>query len=265
MIVFRKSAGLPERAADGGAGREIVPIPSPSPNFGERRGHAIDMLVLHYTGMPSAEAARRWLCDERSRVSSHYLVDEDGRVFALVAEEKRAWHAGISFWAGERDINSRSVGIEVHNAGHAAGLPPFPDRQLEAVSALSAAIVRRHGVASRRVLAHSDVAPARKIDPGERFPWARLAAAGVGIWVEPAPPDASDVLAEGAQGAPVEALQHSLTCLGYEIDVTGRFDTATRVVLSAFQRHWRPERVDGRADSSTRQALAGVLAHACGS
>jgi len=265
MTVSRKSAGLPEGAAVAGADGAIKPIASPSPNFGERRGPGIDMLVVHYTGMPSAAAARRWLCDGRSRVSSHYLVDARGRVFALVAEEKRAWHAGVSFWAGERDINSRSVGIEVHNGGHVAGLPPFPDRQVEAVSALSAAIVRRHGVAPHRVLAHSDVAPARKIDPGERFPWARLAAAGVGIWAEPAPPDASDVLADGARGAPVEALQRSLARLGYEIDATGRFDMATRIVVAAFQRHWRPARVDGCADRSTRQALASVLARAgCG-
>jgi len=164
-------------------------IPSPSLNCEERRGPGIDMIVLHYTGMATAERARAWLCDEASKVSSHYLVDEEGEVFALVGEDQRAWHAGVSCWAGESDINSCSIGIEIHNLGHAGGLPEYPDAQIEAVMALCSGIMKRHGIARPRVLAHSDVAPGRKIDPGEHFPWERLARAGIGLWAEPGRPD----------------------------------------------------------------------------
>ncbi len=151
----------------------------PSPNHDERAaGKPVDILLLHYTGMRSAEGALKWLTDPASRVSSHYFVDEDGRVAAMVAEGRRAWHAGKSFWAGETDINSRSIGIEIANPGHEFGYRPFPGAQTEAVIALCRDILARHPIPPERVLAHSDVAPLRKHDPGELFPWARLAVGG---------------------------------------------------------------------------------------
>ncbi len=237
----------------------MKPIPSPSPNYAERRGPGIDMIVLHYTGMATAESARAWLCDETSKVSSHYLVDEGGQVFALVGEDKRAWHAGVSHWAGISDINSCSIGIEIHNPGHEGGLPDYPDAQIKAVIELCAGIIERHQIARRRVLAHSDVAPGRKIDPGEHFPWARLARAGIGLWADPAAPDEAAVLALGAEGEEVNTLQNRFKKIGYNIEKKGIFDEMTQAVASAFQRHWRPVLVDGRADASTRDALARII------
>jgi N-acetylmuramoyl-L-alanine amidase len=203
------------------------------------------MLLLHYTGMPDHEAALDWLCNPQSQVSCHYFVHEDGRVLALVPEDRRAWHAGASSWAGETDINSRSIGIEIANTGHPGGLPPYPDAQMEAVVALCRNIVGRHPIPSHRVLAHSDVAPGRKLDPGERFSWARLAEAGIGHWVEPAQTSSGGFFQRGDRGQPVEALQAMLALYGYGLEVTGEFDHRTTDVVAAFQRHFRPERVDG--------------------
>lgn len=219
----------------------------------------MDILLLHYTGMQSAAAARDWLCDQRSRVSAHYLIDQDGEITALVDEHRRAWHAGVSCWAGETDINSRSIGIEIDNPGHAAGAPDFPDRQIAALIELAQAILARHQIPPARVLAHSDVAPARKIDPGEAFPWPRLAAAGVGLWFDPPAPDEDMVLEVGGQGDAVTALQAGLARFGYGLAESGAYDPGTATVVSAFQRHFRPARVDGRADGSTRAALARLL------
>ena len=160
----------------------------PSPNHGPRSPRlSTDILLLHYTGTESTAAARACLCDPVAQVSSHYLIDESGEISQLVPEARRAWHAGVSSWEGETDINSRSIGIEISNCGHALGYTEFPDGQIDAVIALSRDIVRRHHIRADRVLAHSDVAPARKQDPGEKFPWARLAAAGIGHWVAPEP------------------------------------------------------------------------------
>lgn len=241
----------------------------PSPNFGERKTGPVDILLLHYTGMSDAGEALDWLCNEKSGVSSHYFVHEDGTVFRLVGEEYRAWHAGASRWAGETDINSRSVGIEIANYGHAAladesavkpaDLPAFPQAQIEAVIALCRDIITRHPIPPHRVLAHSDVAPARKADPGEAFPWDRLAAAGIGHWVEPDPVSGGQFLTLGDCGEPVEALQAMLALYGYEVEVTGRFDEATKHVVTAFQRHFRPQKVDGVADASTVRTLHKLL------
>lgn len=237
--------------------------PCPSPNHGERLSGPIDILLLHYTGMPGpAEAALRWLCDPASQVSSHYFVFEDGRVLSLVAEERRAWHAGASSWAGETDINSRSIGIEIANPGHPGGLPPFPEPQITALIALCQGIVARHPIPPHRVLAHSDVAPGRKLDPGERFPWGRLAADGVGLWVDPAAIVAGPRLCEGDADASVSALQGLLALYGYGVEITGVFDARTRDVVAAFQRHFRPGRVDGVADHSTVETLRRLLAAA---
>jgi len=232
-------------------------IPAPSPNFNERPGPP-DILVMHYTGMESGEAAIARLRDPEAKVSSHYVVEEDGRIFTLVAEERRAWHAGVSFWKGERDINGRSIGIEIVNPGHEFGYRPFPDAQIAAVIALTADIRTRWMIADGDIIAHSDVAPARKVDPGELFPWKTLAQAGHGLWVEPDPAPGAP-LAEGAEGAGVFAFQAGLTRLGYECPPSGQFDPATTTVVSAFQRHWRPHQVDGIADGETRARLIALL------
>ncbi|MEH6678298.1 N-acetylmuramoyl-L-alanine amidase [Phenylobacterium sp.] len=232
-------------------------IPAPSPNFNERPGPP-DILVMHYTGMESGEAAIARLRDPEAKVSSHYVVEEDGRIFTLVAEERRAWHAGVSFWKGERDINGRSIGIEIVNPGHEFGYRPFPDAQIAAVIALTADIRTRWMIADGDIIAHSDVAPARKIDPGELFPWKALAEAGHGLWVEPDPAPGAP-LAEGEDGAGVFAFQAGLTRLGYECPPSGQFDAATTTVVSAFQRHWRPHLVDGIADGETRARLIALL------
>lgn len=231
-----------------------------SPNFGERRdGRAADMLILHYTGMPTAQGALDWLRHAGSEVSSHYFVFEDGRVIQLVSEAARAWHAGKSFWRGETDINSASIGVEIANPGHPGGLPDFPPAQIASVIDLCADIVNRHAIAPERVLAHSDVAPIRKIDPGERFPWAGLARSGIGHWVEPAPIGGGRFFQQGDSGPPVEALQAMLALYGYDVSVSSEYCARTRGVVEAFQRHFRQDRVDGIADASTIDTLHRLL------
>lgn len=228
----------------------------PSPNHGERReGREPDMILLHYTGMPDDEQAADWLCNPESGVSCHYFVHKDGRVLQFVPESRRAWHAGKSFWAGEEDINSRSIGIEIANAGHPAGLPAFTGAQIEAVIELCKDCAARRYIPAERVLGHSDVAPVRKADPGENFPWARLAAAGVGHWVEPTPIAGGRFFHRGDGGQPVEALQSMLAFYGYDVGITGTFCEKTEGVVEAFQRHFRPQRVDGIADMSTIDTL----------
>lgn len=219
-------------------------------------GSVIDMLVLHYTGMESGEAALDRLCIAESGVSCHYLVYEDGRIVQMVAEADRAWHAGVSFWRGETDINSRSIGIEIVNPGHDYGYRPYPEVQMAAVTALSGDIVARRGIPARNVVAHSDIAPARKADPGELFDWARLADAGAGLWVAPAPLEDGPVLKPGEEGEAVAALQRRLARYGYGIEATGAYDDLTQAVITAFQRHFRQAKVDGVADSSTVATLA---------
>jgi N-acetylmuramoyl-L-alanine amidase len=233
--------------------------PCPSPNHNERKSGPIDILLLHYTGMPGAEQALAWLRNPQSKVSSHYFIHEDGRVLALVPDERRAWHAGKSRWGRATDINSRSIGIEIANPGHDGGLPDYPDAQIEALIGLCRDIVGRHPIPPHRVLGHSDVAPGRKEDPGERFPWARLAAAGIGHFVEPAASRNGAVLSLGDRGNGVEALQAMFALYGYGIEVTGGFDQVTRNVVTAFQRHFRPARVDGIADASTLGTLCRLL------
>jgi N-acetylmuramoyl-L-alanine amidase len=233
----------------------------PSPNHDARDpAKPVDVLLLHYTGMASGEGAVRWLCNPASKVSSHYVVFEDGRVVQLVDEARRAWHAGKSWWAGETDLNTRSVGIEIVNPGHEWGYRPFPDVQIEAVIALCQGILARHPIPPERVVAHSDVAPMRKEDPGELFPWQRLHGAGIGLWVQPAPIVAGPVLRSGDAGRAVVALQWRLRDYGYGIGEEGVFGEETAAVVRAFQRHFRPERVDGIADVSTLATLDRLLA-----
>jgi N-acetylmuramoyl-L-alanine amidase len=237
----------------------------PSPNFGERKdGKRPDAIILHYTGMASGALAEDWLCNVESQVSAHYLVYEDGRLVQMVPEAARAWHAGSSFWAGETDINSRSVGIEIVNPGHAEANPanppvPFNPVQIDAVITLCKGIIARWGIAAERVLAHSDVSPGRKIDPGELFPWGALHAAGVGHYVEPSPVRGGRFFARGDSGQPVEALQSMLALYGYRIGIDGAYDAATETVVAAFQRHFRPARIDGVADASTIETLHRLL------
>lgn len=231
-----------------------------SPNFGQRRdGLRPGMIVLHYTGMETGGGAEAWLCDPVSEVSSHYLVHEDGCVIQMVRESDRAWHAGRGSWRGNFDVNSASIGIEVVNPGHAYGYPDFADIQIEAVIALCRDIASRHSIRPELVLAHSDTAPGRKVDPGEKFPWARLHAAGVGHYVEPSPIQGGRFLSAGERGEPVEALQSMLALYGYGIDIDGTFDATTEAVVAAFQRHFRPQRVDGVADRSTVETLHRLL------
>lgn len=237
----------------------LVSRVAPSPNH-DARPVTPDILLLHYTGMPTMQAALDRLRSPEARVSSHYLVDEDGTVMQLVAEAERAWHAGVSFWELGTNLNSRSIGIEIVNPGHEFGYRDFPEPQVEAVIALSRDIVTRRAIGPHHVLAHSDVAPTRKEDPGEKFPWQRLGNAGVGLWVPPAPITAGAVLGPGDAGEDVHTLQSLLAAYGYGLTPTGTFDAATVAVVAAFQRHFRPACVDGRADPSTIKTLQDLLA-----
>jgi N-acetylmuramoyl-L-alanine amidase len=233
----------------------------PSPNFEPRReGRVPDMLILHYTGMESCDGALDWLTREESKVSAHYLIDDAGRITQIVPEEMRAWHAGQSHWAGETDLNSCSIGIEIHNPGHDFDYSDFPEVQMQAVEALCLDILGRHVIPPARVLAHSDIAPGRKRDPGERFDWARLARAGVGLWVEPAALQDDAGFGQGDESEAVAELQRGLQAFGYGVEVTSTYGKGLEQVVEAFQRHFRPARVDGRADRSTRETLARLLA-----
>jgi N-acetylmuramoyl-L-alanine amidase len=233
----------------------------PAVNFEPRRGEMRPyILLLHYTGMASAEKALNWLCSGDSRVSCHYLIDEAGRITQMVPEAMRAWHAGDSWWAGERDINSASIGIEIHNPGHGPDYCAFPDVQMQAVEALSLDIIARHRIRPEHVLAHSDVAPWRKRDPGEKFDWGRLGGAGIGLWREPVLIEGDAGFGRDSDGPQVEALQSALARYGYRIEPTGVFGDPTELVVTAFQRHFRPALVNGRADHSTIETLNRLLA-----
>jgi N-acetylmuramoyl-L-alanine amidase len=240
----------------------IVADVAPSPNFDERKdAHPPDMILLHYTGMPTGEAALEQLTKAATKVSSHYLVFEDGRIVQCVPEERRAWHAGEASWAGESDINSRSIGIEIVNPGHEFGYTDFPLRQVAAVISLCKSIITRRGpISADRILGHSDVAPARKQDPGEKFPWGLLSESGVGHWVRAAPLNLEGMgLKPGDRGDSVTRLQRTLRSYGYGLEETGNYDEATREVVIAFQRHFRQARVDGIADPSTLLTLRALI------
>ncbi len=240
----------------------IVSDVVPSPNLDERMdGRAPDMILLHYTGMQSGEAALARLTTAASKVSSHYVVFEDGRIVQCVPEDRRAWHAGESSWAGETDINSRAIGIEIVNPGHEFGYHNFPLRQIAAVISLCKSIITRRGpISAGRILGHSDVAPSRKQDPGEKFPWELLSESGIGHWVRAAPLDLDgNALNPGDRGDAVVRLQRTLASYGYGIAESGSYDDATSDVIKAFQRHFRPARVDGIADRSTLLTLRALI------
>jgi N-acetylmuramoyl-L-alanine amidase len=222
---------------------------APSPNHSSRDGAAVDTLILHYTGMRSGAEALARLRDPEAGVSSHYLVEEDGRVFRLVEEARRAHHAGASSWRGREALNACSIGIEIVNPGHEWGYRAFPALQMAAVAELCLDILARHAIPARNVVAHSDVAPDRKQDPGELFDWRGLAEEGVGLFPT-ATPGLDRVL-------PVAAERRALQLLGA---IGYRTDLAIPVLVTAFQRHWRPERVDGRPDAGTLARMEAVLA-----
>jgi len=229
----------------------------PSPNQDERpAGTPIDMLILHYTGMRTAQEAIDRLRDPTARVSSHYVVDEDGAVLRLVPEEKLAAHAGVSYWRGHSGLNSRSIGIEIVNPGHEWGYRDFPVLQLAAVCDLCLAILSRHPILARNVVAHSDVAPDRKEDPGEKFDWRSLAQNGVGLWPEGVP----DLGTCGVMHdvGTLRDVRIALADIGYRVALEGTFDPPLATVLRAFQRHWRPEAVNGEADADTCARLLAV-------
>ena len=243
-------------------GREVIDLPSP--NWDDRSADAgpVDTLVLHYTGMVSAEAALGRLTATDAKVSAHWCIGEDGTLWRLVPEEQRAWHAGLSEWRGRSSVNDFSVGIELVNPGHAHGYRPFPPAQMDALLDLARAIVARHPIDPRNVVAHSDIAPTRRKDPGELFDWARLAEAGVGLWPKSvAEPEGEDrPLHLGDRGAAVRQRQVRLRDVGYGLAADGDFGAVTAAVVRAFQRHFRQSRVDGVIDAGTDAALDRVCA-----
>ncbi|MCW9033364.1 MAG: N-acetylmuramoyl-L-alanine amidase [Alphaproteobacteria bacterium] len=213
-----------------------------SPNFNDRRGNQpIDMLVLHYTGMKTADEAMERLCNPEAEVSAHYVIDEKGGITKMVEEENRAWHAGVSSWRGETDINSRSIGIELINPGHEFGYREFTEFQMASLEILAHDILRRHPIPERNVVGHSDIAPQRKTDPGELFDWEALARVGIGLFLPRSKP----------QKPNVKKAQNKLAKIGYEINLSGEIDPQTKSVIKAFQRHFRPLRVDGLLDPDT--------------
>jgi N-acetylmuramoyl-L-alanine amidase len=232
-----------------------------SPNHGERLGAAKpSLLILHYTGMPDGPGALARLADPAAEVSCHYFVAEDGEIVQMVSEARRAWHAGRGNWEGLDDINSRSIGIEIVNPGHEWGYRVFPPVQMKAVRALCRDIVLRHAILPQHVLGHSDIAPLRKTDPGELFDWGSLAAEGVGLLVPPARMRGGRFFSPGEAGQPIEALQAMFALYGYGLPVTGIYDELTEAVVTAFQRHFRQERVDGICDASTIETLRDLIA-----
>jgi N-acetylmuramoyl-L-alanine amidase len=222
-----------------------VIISHPSLNFDMRDiGVPLQFIVLHYTGMPTGAAALARLCDPAAKVSAHYLIEEDGSVFRLVEEDRRAWHAGKGFWRGTTDLNSASIGIELVNPGHQFGYRTFSSTQIEALKNLMREIIKRHGMnPATALLAHADIAPARKEDPGELFPWKELAGEGLGLWPQPESGDYD--FADDAE------VQNLLIAIGYDCPSTGNYDPPTRAALLAFQRHYHPENLTGTPEKET--------------
>ena len=229
----------------------------PSPNHDERPADTpVDILILHYTGMRSAAEAVDRLRDPAAQVSSHYVVDEDGAILRLVPEDRRAWHAGVSHWRGHAALNGRSIGIEIVNPGHEWGYRNFPALQMAAVADLCLSILSRHPIPPRNVVGHSDVAPDRKEDPGERFDWAGLAENGIGLWPDNVPDlGPTGAIRDARHLRPVRA---ALAAIGYRVAPEGPLDPALSAVLRAFQRHWRPEAITGQADDGTLVRLQAV-------
>jgi N-acetylmuramoyl-L-alanine amidase len=231
----------------------------PSPNYNLRSAPP-DMVVLHYTGMVDGPSAIARLRDPEAKVSAHYVIEEDGKVFRLVPDDKRAYHAGVSHWLGVTDINDRAIGFEIVNGGHDFGLPSFPEAQIAVVIELLKGVLGRCGIAPERVVGHSDVAPQRKQDPGERFPWARLAEAGVAEAAPKVKKDRRVVIAEGGFGGEVEALRRALGTIGYNAGQGEIFDPFLTNVVASFQRRWRQAAITGSADIETLALIEALAA-----
>ncbi|QQR68488.1 MAG: N-acetylmuramoyl-L-alanine amidase [Alphaproteobacteria bacterium] len=226
----------------------------PSPNHGPRAaGFRPNLLILHYTGMADAHSAIERLCDPHSEVSAHYVIEEDGMVWQLVDERRRAWHAGESYWRGARDINSSSIGIELVNPGAELGHRPFPVAQMRSLTTLAAQIMARHNIRPEDVLGHSDIAPQRKRDPGELFDWPALALQDMGLWPQITAQDIADPPQDMA------LWQQALQQYGYECPSSGQDDPRTCAVIAAFQRHYRPESITGLGDADTWARLRALL------
>jgi len=237
-----------------------------SPNFNDRK-LPVSMLILHYTGMENGETAKARLCDPAAEVSAHWLVHEDGMADRLVDEDKRAWHAGRGSWNGITDVNSASIGIEIVNGGHNVpladgSLPPYPDAQILAVIKLAKDIIERHDIQPRNIVGHSDIAPERKEDPGEHFPWQGLAAAGVGIWPGDLPEDDRILFEAGDRDRGISIIQRGLADLGYGASVTGCLDEPTQAIIRAVQRRYRPAKIDGIIDMQVMEVLKRLSAAA---
>lgn len=229
-----------------------------SPNFDARKDGIIDMLVLHYTDMQSGAEAIAHLCSETSRVSAHYVVEEDGEIYQLVDEDQRAWHAGESYWRGHSNINGRSIGIEIVNPGHSHGYRAFAELQMQSVIELCHGIIARHPIVPRNVIGHSDAAFLRKMDPGELFDWPRLARAAVGIFPFAARPMMGSELMRGDNGKQVIRLQTALHNWGYGLKLDGDYGVKTEQCVIAFQRHYRPDNIDGKWDDECAGLLAAL-------
>ncbi|MBK18561.1 MAG: N-acetylmuramoyl-L-alanine amidase [Rhodospirillaceae bacterium] len=217
----------------------------PSPNFGDRApGSEVDKLILHYTGMQSLEISLERMCDSAAEVSAHYLIDEDGTIYKMVDEEKRAWHAGASYWRGETDINGQSIGIELQNPGHEWGYRDFSEAQIASLIELSSEILIRHNIPAKNVLGHSDIAPDRKQDPGVLFPWQQLAIKNIGFWPTQSSGECESDITE-------KIVRENLTLIGYDPNAS------LSGTVSAFQRHFRPSLIDGTPDKETASLIAG--------
>ncbi len=236
-------------------------VASPSPNFDARaapEGHAgavVDTVILHYTGMRSADDALARLCDAASEVSAHFLIEEGGTFHQLVAPDMRAWHAGVSHWRGREGMNHTSIGIELVNPGHEFGYRSFPTQQIECLLRLLEHLTRRFDILPSRFLGHSDVAPARKQDPGELFPWRHLSEFGFGLWADVDRNDKTILAKKAMVGPEITALNRSLKNIGYSVALSEEFSQMTHDALVAFQRHWRPETVNGYLDGGTKNVL----------
>ncbi|MBT5187066.1 MAG: N-acetylmuramoyl-L-alanine amidase [Kordiimonadaceae bacterium] len=225
-----------------------------SPNFNQRTSNEIKYLILHYTGMATGKEALERLCDESSAVSAHYLIEEDGEVFSLVDEENRAWHSGVSCWEDDADINDLSIGIEIVNSGHPypgyeSVYRSFPDVQMNSVIKLSQEIITRHNIKPWHILGHSDVAWQRKIDPGELFNWKRLAEEGVGLW-----PKSENI--DKQQEVDIKGFLIKMATYGYD---TEKGEEEYVKLVSAFQRHFRQNNIDGAVDPETVSILDYLL------
>jgi len=228
----------------------------PSPNWDERpAGASIDTVIIHYTGMRHGCDALERLCDIEAKVSAHYMIEEDGAIFSLVPEEKRAWHAGVSAWRGHHNLNHNSIGIELVNPGHEFGYRAFPEQQIARLLDLLEGISQRYAICPSRYIGHSDIAPDRKIDPGELFPWQRLSKQGYGLWSDKNGADTTIILQKDDTGPKVSFLNSQLGLVGYTGANSLIYDANLESILKAFQAHWRPEGVTGCYDKGTALIL----------